>query len=429
MVEVIMPKMGDAMEEGTLVEWVKNEGDAVKSGDIIGNIQTDKATVELTAPSSGKLAGILSKPGDTVPVGKPIAAILKEGESLPAGWGNGATSAASAPTAQPSQKKEAAPAETGNPKPETPQEVTPKQEAPKSETQPAKTDERVFASPLAKRLASDAGISLEQIRGTGPNGRIVERDVRAALTAPITAAAKPTVTAVQPLTDKLVPLTNLQRIVAERTAHSKSFVPHYYVTVEVDVEALEALRHQMNEENPEQKLSLNDYFIKSCAMALQEQPHINASFENGKRHEHGAINIGVAAAVPDGLTLPVIKNCESKSMRQIAKETRELVGKARENKLSLDELTGSTFAISNMGMFEVENFSAIINEPNGAIVAVSTARRIPVVVDGEDGEELEVRWRMKITGSFDHRIIDGAVGAQFMGVLRKYLESPTRLLS
>jgi pyruvate dehydrogenase E2 component (dihydrolipoamide acetyltransferase) len=180
---------------------------------------------------------------------------------------------------------------------------------------------------------------------------------------------------------------------------------------------------------PEQKLSINDFIIKACAMALAEQPHINSSFDNGKRREYGAINIGVAAAVSDGLTLPVLKDCQLKSLRQMAAEVRTLVAKAKENKLSPDELSGSTFAISNMGMFEVEDFSAIINEPNGAIVAVSTAKRVPVVVDGEEGEELEVRWLMKVTGSFDHRIIDGAVGAAFMGVLRKYLERPTLLLS
>lgn len=411
MVEVIMPKMGDAMEEGVLVEWLKNEGEGVKSGEIIGNIQTDKATVELTAPSTGTLSGIIAYPGDTIPVGKPIAAILKEGEKLPEGWGgNGAPNAASPQpeeTPQPAQKEEKPAAEE-----------SPKQEAPSAQ------GERVFASPLARRLAEDAGIPIESIQGTGPNGRIVERDVKAASREPAAAPAP-----AAKLEDKLVPLTNLQRITAERTAHSKVAVPHYYVTVEVDVESLEDLRNRMNEDNPEGKLSINDFIIKASALALQEQPHINASFENGKRREYGSINIGVAAAVPDGLTLPVIKNCERKTLRQIAAEVRTLIGKAKDNKLGIDELTGSTFAISNMGMFDVESFSAIINEPNGAIIAVGTAKRVPVVVEGDDGDELEVRPVMKVTGSFDHRIIDGAVGAQFMGVLKKYLEAPTLLLS
>ncbi|MGI8923120.1 MAG: dihydrolipoamide acetyltransferase family protein [Fimbriimonadales bacterium] len=425
MVEVIMPKMGDAMEEGTLVEWLVKEGDKVKSGDPIGNIQTDKATVELTATSTGILAGVISKAGDTVPVGVPIAAILKDGESLPDGWG-GSSSSKRAPTkAEGPTPAEAEP-------PELKEEAAPKQAVPATEAEKEavavsavpKTGARVFASPLARRLAEGAGLPLEDLSGSGPNGRIVERDVRAALTGP-----NPVGIAVPAAADRMVDLTNLQRIVAERTAHSKLHVPHYYVTVEVDVEAVEALREQMNEENQEGKLSINDFIVKACALALQEQPHINASFENGKRHEYGQINIGVAAAVPDGLTLPVIKDCGTKSLREMAVEVRDLVGKAKQNRLSLDQLTTSTFAISNMGMFDVENFSAIINEPNGAIVAVSTARKVPVVVETEEGDQIEIRSRMKVTGSFDHRIIDGAVGAQFMGVVRGYLEAPTQLLS
>jgi pyruvate dehydrogenase E2 component (dihydrolipoamide acetyltransferase) len=423
MVEVIMPKMGDGMEEGTLVDWTVQEGAKVKSGDIIGNIQTDKATVELPAPSSGVFAGALIKAGDTVPVGQAIGAILKEGEKLPEGWGNGSSAppAAKPTPAQPEPAPEAARAP---------------QPAPAA---PVSAGGRVLASPLARKVAREAGIAIEMLRGSGPEGRIVERDVQAAIAsgspnsgAQPSLAPPPVVGA--GLSDRVVDLTNLQRITAERTAHAKSYVPHYYVTVEVDLENLEAIRNQFNEDDPENKLSINDFIIKACSLALIEQPHINASFESGKRHEHGAVNIGVAAAVPQGLTVPVLRNCESKSLRQIATEVRALVAKARENKLGLDEVTGSTFSISNMGMFDVENFSAIINEPNGAILAVSTARRVPVVVNdtsdtNEHGESLEIRTRMKVTGSFDHRIIDGAVGAAFMGVLKKYLEHPTLLLN
>lgn len=429
MVEVIMPKMGDAMEEGTLVEWLKKEGEKVKSGDIIGNIQTDKATVELTAPSSGVLSGLIGKPGDTVPVGKPIAAILKEGEKLPEGWGNGSGQAAATKSEPAVEEKPQEQSKEPAPKSEPDVQEKPQEQpkepgpAPKAQEQPPapRPSGRVIASPLARSLAAEAGLDLAALRGTGPNGRIVERDVRAAL-----AEGKPSAPQQPAQEDRLVPLTNLQRITADRTAHSKAAVPHYYVTVEADVEALETLRRQMNEEAPDTKLSLNDFIVKACALALQAQPHINAAFENGQRREFASINIGIAAAVPDGLTLPVIKNCQSKSLRQMAAETRTLVAKARDNKLTLDELTGSTFAISNMGMFEVESFSAIINEPNGAIVAVSTAKRVPVVTEGD---ELEIRTRMKVTGSFDHRIIDGAIGAKFMMVLREFLENPTRLLS
>ncbi len=404
MVEVIMPKMGDAMEEGTLVEWTKKDGDQVKSGDVIGNIQTDKATVELTAPSSGTLTGFLIREGDTVPVGQAIAAILKEGEKLPEGWGR----------ARKSEPQTAMRAEQ------------PIQEQAKPEAAAAVAvaeqprGERIFASPLARHVASEAGVELSSVKGTGPNGRIVERDVRLAV------GTQPARKTAEQRQDAVSKLNVIRKITAERTAHSMREVPHYYVTVEVNLDSLEQLRAKMREDDPDLKLSINDFVVKACAMALHDQPHINASFDSNQIRVHGAINIGVAVALPDGLTMPVLKNCETKSVRQLAAEMRELAERAKQNKLSPDELTGSTFAISNMGMFDVESFTAIINEPNGAILAVSTAKKRPVVAEGD---AIEVRTMMKITGSFDHRIIDGAVGAQFMGAVRQYLEAPTRLLS
>lgn len=405
-----MPKMGDAMEEGTLLEWVKNEGEPVSAGDVIGSIQTDKATVELTAPASGVLQGILLQPGQTVPVGQPIAAILKEGESLPNGWGNA--------KAAPSKAEGTV----------EPQEAQQKEAQRKNVAIVAPNrGERIFASPLARKLAAEAGIQIEGLVGSGPDGRIVESDVRLAI-----AQAKPPPTHVAPiyhLEDRVVPLNTLQRITAQRVTQSKQEIPHYYVTVEVDVQNLTDLREMMNREKPDEKLSLNDFIIKAAALALQEQPHINASWDDAKIRLHGSIHIGVAVAVPDGLTVPVIKNCERKSLRHISRQARELATRAKENKLSPDDLSGSTFTISNMGMYDIHDFSAIINQPNGAIIAVSTAKRTPVAVEGENGEELQIRPRMKVTGSFDHRIINGAQGAEFMGVLRNYLESPTLLLS
>lgn len=409
MVKVIMPKMGDAMESGTLVQWLKKEGDAVTSGEAIANIETDKAVVELPAPGSGILSGILIKEGDTVPVGTPIALILGEGESLPAGWGR--ESAPSAPV--------------------------PKEEEPRPEPVPAESPKtsvstrRISASPLARKRAEEAGIALESIRGTGPGGRIVERDVLRALKeappapSPVPPPQREPARAVA-LAEEVRTLNTLRRLTAERTSLSKREIPHWYVTVDVDVEKLVRLREQMNEENPDQRLSLNDFIIKACALALQQMPVINSSYENGKQHIHGFINIGIAVAVPEGLTLPVIKNCESKTLRQISREARDLAERARENKLLPDELSGSTFAISNMGMYDVEHFSAIINPPNAAIVAVASVRKEPVV---REGDQIGVGLRMKITGSFDHRLIDGVVGAEFMGVLRKLLESPTLLLT
>jgi pyruvate dehydrogenase E2 component (dihydrolipoamide acetyltransferase) len=416
MVEVIMPKMGDAMEEGTLVEWLADDGASVSSGEVIGNIQTDKATVELTAPSTGTLSGLLAQPGDTVEVGKPIAVILKEGEKLPEGWG-GSNGAAAEPAPK-SEKKEEKP----NNEADAAEDEKPEPEEGKPE-RPAKQG-RVVASPLAKRLAKESGVPIESIVGTGPNGRIVERDVKAALE-----TRKPA-ESVESAEDRLVPLTTLQRITAERTAHSKQTVPHYQVTVEVDMEDLEDLREKLNTDNPDKKIGVNDFIVRACAMTLADQPHVNASFDaSGKRREFGVINIGLAIAVPDGLTVGVLHDCKNKTLRQIAEQAKDLVKRARDNKMSPEEISGSTFTISNMGMFDIHDFNAIINEPNGAIIAVGSARPIPVAIETDEGYELEVRRRMLVTGSFDHRIIDGAVGAAFLGALKAYLEKPTLLLS
>lgn len=421
MVEVTMPKMGDAMEEGTLVAWLKKEGEKVEEGELIASIQTDKATVEMESPGSGTLSGLLIKEGDTVPVGEPIALILAEGESVPDGWGSKQGRAAPPIPGPQAQERKQQPSQGGA------------QTAAAVEEATAANGDRVIASPLARKLARQKGVDLRALKGSGPGGRIIERDVLAAAEgAGATVATRSTPTELaKPVTleAREVPLTNLQRITAQRTAESKQTIPHYYVTVDCDVEELQRLRSWMNEENPDDKLSLNDFIIKACAMALVEQPYINASFQNGKRHEYGEVNIGVLTAVKDGLTLPVVRNCESKSLRVLAREVKALVQKARDNRLTPNELAGATFVISNMGMYDVDSFAAVINQPNGAVVAVGTAKRAPVVLE-ENGEEyIAARWRMKITGSFDHRIIDGAVGAEFLRAVRKYLESPTLLLT
>ncbi|MBS1711838.1 MAG: 2-oxo acid dehydrogenase subunit E2 [Armatimonadetes bacterium] len=407
MTEVIMPKMGDGMEEGTLLEWLKKEGDDVKSGEVIGNIQTDKAILELEAPGKGKLAGILIQPGTTVPVGQPIAAILKSGEELPANWGSR--------EAKPAQTS-AAPAES-----EAPAAMSP---APATEPAPA-SGQRVKASPLAKRIAAEAGVDLGTVAGTGPGGRIVEKDVRAAIERQGTKIPAPAFAPVASAEDVKVPLNFLRGIIAERTQHAKSTVPHFYVTLEVDIEKIHAIREMFKEEDGG-KVSVNDFVIRACVLALQDMPVVNSSFKGDHLLQHGSINIGVAAAVDDGLLVPTIHGAQNMTLRQLSEESKRLVAKAREGKLTPNEMQGSTFSISNMGMLNVDVFSAIINEPNAAIIAISTAQRKVVV---NESDELEIRWRMNITGSFDHRVVDGAVGAQFMNVVRSYLENPTRLLS
>jgi pyruvate dehydrogenase E2 component (dihydrolipoamide acetyltransferase) len=408
MTEVIMPKMGDGMEEGTLLEWLKKDGDEVKTGDIIGTIQTDKATLELEAPGRGKLTGFLIEPGATVPVGVPIAAILKSGEDLPANWGSGEAKAA---PAAPAEEKVAAAAETA---------------APVAAAEPAQSKGRIKASPLAKRIAAETGVDLTNVTGTGPNGRIVEKDVRAAIDQQGTKVATPSIgSTVASAEDVKVPLNHLRGIIAERTQHSKQTVPHFYVTLEVDIEKITAIREMFKLEEGG-KVSINDFVIRACVLALQDMPVVNSTFKGDHLLQFGNVNIGVAAAIDDGLLVPVIHGAQNMTLRQLGEESKRLVSKAREGKLTPNEMQGSTFSISNMGMLNVEVFSAIINEPNAAIIAISSAAKKVVV--GED-DELEIRWKMNITGSFDHRVVDGAVGAQFMNAVRNYLENPTRLLS
>jgi pyruvate dehydrogenase E2 component (dihydrolipoamide acetyltransferase) len=408
MTEVIMPKMGDGMEEGTLLSWSKKEGDKVKAGEVIGEIQTDKAVMELEAPGKGTLGGFLIQEGETVPVGVPIAAILKDGETLPAGWGKGG-----APVAAPAEEA-SAPAAA-----EAPAAAASAPAAPASSG-------RVKASPLARRIAADAGVEISAIEGSGPGGRIVEKDVRAAIAAQSSPAPAPAAPlAAASAADTKVPLNRLRGIIAQRTQASFRDVPHFYVTLEVDLEGIEAIRDAFKVDEAG-RISINDFIVKACAMALQEMPIVNSSFGGDHLVQHGSVNVGVAVAIPDGLVVPVIRNANLLTLRQIAAASRDLAEKARANKLTPEEMSGGTFSISNMGMLNVDAFGAIINAPEAAIVAISSARRVPVITADN---EIEVRTRMNITGSFDHRVVDGAIGAQFMNLIREALEKPTRLLS
>jgi len=412
MTEVIMPKMGDGMEEGTLLEWLKKDGDAVKSGEVIGNIQTDKATLELESPGTGTFTGILLEAGGTVPVGKPIAAILKAGEKLPDGWGSGASSAPAASAAPAPASPEAAPSAPAS------------AAAPVPAAAPAPAG-RVKASPLARKIAAENGVDLNQVKGTGPGGRIVEADVKGfAAPAPSSSPAAPVV--VPSAADQVIKLPRLRQITAKRTTDSKQQVPHFYVTVEVDVENILNLRQMFESENSG-KVSINDFVVKACALSLRDMPEINATFQGPDQiTQFGAVNVGIAVAIDGGLTVPVIKSADQLSLRQLSTAARTLAKKARENKLSLDEMTGTTFSISNMGMLDVDNFLAIVNQPNAAIIAIASVRKKVVV---GDNDEIEIRSRMNITGSFDHRVADGAVGAKFINLVKDYLQNPTRLLS
>lgn len=404
MTNVIMPKMGDGMEEGTLLNWIKKDGDTVKSGEVIGNIQTDKATLELEAPAKGVLTGFLINEGDTVPVGRPIAAILKAGETLPENWGSGG------------EVQKAAPKE------ESVAEKAPEQTA--SSTEPTQTSStgRIMASPVARKLAAEKGIDLSHVTGTGPGGRIVKADVESAKSMSV---APSFFTNVAAKDDEKIKLNRLRGIIADRTSHSFQHVPHIFLTVEVDLEKIETLRDAFKMEDAG-KISINDFIVKASVRALEEMPVVNSSFQGDHLLQYGSINIGIAAAIEDGLVVPVIHNAHAMTLRELAFASKDLVSKARENKLKPEEMQGSTFSISNMGMLDIDNFTAIINEPNSAILAVSSARRKVVV--GED-DEVEIRTRMNITCSFDHRVVDGAIGAQFINKIKFYLENPMHLVS
>ncbi len=409
---IIMPKMGDAMEEGTLVRWLKSEGDTVSEGEPIAEIATDKATVEIEAPGAGVLKGIRVQEGAVVPVNTPLAYILQEGESLPDDTNGKATAAAPTATA---------------PAPAAPSTTT-------SAPAPRDGEARLLASPLARKIAAEHGVDLAQVQGTGPKGRIVERDVLAYIEArkaaapapaPAPAPATPAPAPVAAAEVRTEPLNRLRQITAQRTTEAHQTIPHFYLTMEIDMENALALRQQLNQIDGSVRVSVNDLIVKACAVALEQHPVVNARYQDGQLVHPDGIHIGIAVAVEQGLLVAVVKHCEGKSLRRIAQEAQALIQKARDGKLLPDEMTGNTFTISNLGMFGIEQFTAIINPPASAILAVGATQRVPVVSD--DGT-ITSRQRMKVTMSCDHRVIDGAVGAQFLQTLKQILENPLLML-
>lgn len=360
-----------------------------------------------------------------MPVGQPIAALLAPGESLPADWsaGRSGRSATAAPTEMVKPPTREAGPSSPAPPPTPPVDAivtTTTQAAPAGPV--ATGTERVKASPLARKIALSEGLDLRTLSGSGPGGRIVERDVLAALASGSSAAPRHPA---PPLAeDRVVMLNPIRKITAQRTAESKQQAPHFYVTVEVNLDRLLDLREQY-EAATGAKPSINDFIIKASAYALRDMPEANAEFRGDSILIRAQVNIGVATATDQGLTVPVLRNADRLDLAGIAQESRRLVAKARENRLSPEELTGSTFGISNMGMLNVDQFAAILNPPNSVILAVATARKQVVP---NDAGEFEIRTRVAITGSFDHRVLDGAGGAKFMNLVRDYLENPLRLL-
>jgi pyruvate dehydrogenase E2 component (dihydrolipoamide acetyltransferase) len=410
---VSMPKLGFDMREGTLVRWVKNEGEQINKGDVLAEIETDKATVEVESSAEGVVRRLLVGQGEVVPVGAPIAIV------------GGADEKIEEPAAPRAESKPAASAPAPASLPSAPGPATGVPAA-----GPAK------ASPLARKMARDKRLDLSRIQGSGPGGRIVRRDIEAALAEgaqPSPGAGRLSPAAAAPLpsfapasyADETVGLSKLRQAIGRRMAESKTSVPHFYVTHEYKMDALMALRSQINEYLPEdQKLSVNDFIVKAAALTLRQFPNLNASLDGDKVVRHGAVNIGVAVTVEGGLLTVVSRDTDQKQLRQVSVEVKAMVARARDGKVRQDDIEGSTFSVSNLGMYDVENFIAIINPPEAAILAVGTACEVPVVENGT----IRPGWRMKATISVDHRVSDGAEAARFMQALATYLEEPLRLL-
>jgi pyruvate dehydrogenase E2 component (dihydrolipoamide acetyltransferase) len=430
---VSMPKLGFDMQEGVLVRWVKNEGENVNKGDVLAEIETDKATVEVESSASGVVRKLLVEAGSVVPVGDPIAVVGSADEKIE----DAPTKVVEPPT---EKKTDAQKGEEVKTKPEDGRQKAEEKPAAPAKPEPAPVSEAaaprpvgqqegpVKASPLAKKIARDNKVDLSRLQGTGPGGRVVRKDVEAALAGGQPAAvSRPS--APQPVAvsaeDQTIQLTKLRQAIARRMVESTTTVPHFYVTHEYKVDALMALRKQINDYLPEnEKLSVNDFIIKAVALTLREFPNLNSSFAGDKVIRHGAVNVGVAVAVEGGLLTVVNRNTDQQPLRALSADVKRMVAGAREGKVRPNDIEGSTFSISNMGMFDVENFLAIINPPEAGILAVGSARQVPVVENGE----IKVGWRMKATISVDHRVSDGAEAAQFMQKLAEFLETPVRML-
>jgi len=374
--EIIMPKLGQTVEESTVGKWMKKEGDKVEKGDVLLEVTTDKATLEVESFANGVLRKIIHKEGDTIPV---LTVIGYTASSMDEDI------------------------------PEKPQEQTTSVAEPVSEVQFKSNikDKRIKISPLAKRLAKEKGIDVTKVNGTGPGGRIVKEDILAA------AGGKKEIVSIEKIAAKTIPLSAIRKVIAERLQQSFQTIPHFYLSTEIDMTECVKIRA---EKSP--KPAFNDIIIKASALAISENPGINSSFKGDSIEIAGDINIGLAVAVDDGLVVPVIRNADKLTISDISKKRDELVKKAREGKLLPSDYEGGTFTISNLGMFEIDNFSAIVNPPQSAILAIGRIKQKPVIIDGNIG----IRSMMQVTASFDHRCIDGALGAKFLQKVKGYLE-------
>lgn len=413
-IKIEMPKLSDTMEEGVIAKWNVKEGDTVEAGDIIAEVETDKATMDVEVFDGGTILKIVPGEGDAVPLGGLIAIIGDAGEDISdllAGDSGSGAGAESTPAKQ--EEKE---------------EETP---TPTSEASSTSDDGRVKASPLAKKIAADKGIDLNTVNGSGPEGRIIKKDVETftpsgGLTKPAATTSASTPVAVrtfESLESKEIKVSQMRKVIARRLSESKFTNPHFYETIDIDMKAAFAARKAMNEAN-DVRISFNDIVVKACAIALTRHPAINSSWLDDIIMQHGDVNVAVAVAIDEGLMTPVINHADKKGLAEISAETKQLAGLAKDRKLQPDQMEGSTFTISNLGMFGIEEFTAIINPPNACILAVGAIRDVPVVENGA----IVPGKRMKVTLSSDHRVVDGAKAAEFLNTVRNLIENPLSML-
>jgi pyruvate dehydrogenase E2 component (dihydrolipoamide acetyltransferase) len=421
--KVVMEALSPTMEEGRLVEWKKSEGDAVAVGDVLAEVETDKAVMELVARAAGTLIKQAVTAGATVPVAATVGWIGTAGEAVPGGEAPAATPKAppASAAAEPAKSQESAPEPSAEPATPAPAAPAPAAAAPPPAV--PQSSERVKASPLARRIAAEKGVDLAGVSGSGPEGRVIKRDLEG-VAARQPAPQAPTGGAPLGAAYADVTLTPMRKTIAKRLVQSIGPIPTYYLTAEADMERAHEAREALLAQDEKGKFSFNDFIIRSAAAALRMHPWVNAWWMDDKVRQWHEVHIGVAVAVDEGLITPVIRHADRKSLRDIAAEVRELAGRAREKKLKPEEYTGATFSISNLGMFGIDEFTAVINPPEAAILAVGRIEPKPVALNGA----LVIRRRMRITMSCDHRVIDGATGAAFLKTLVGMLENPLALV-
>ena len=420
-VKIEMPKLSDTMEEGVIAKWNVKEGDKVSSGDVIAEVETDKATMEVEVFDDGTILKIMANEGDAIPLGGLIAIVGDEGEDISDLVGGSSDSSSEEKKEEKKEvKKESSDSDEFDPILGDIEKGVSKKEEPAAE--PSSDNGRIKASPLAKKMAEEKGIKLRNVKGSGPDGRIVKRDIESYKPSEEKKSAAPVATFDSEESEDSK-ISQMRKTIARRLSESKFTNPHFYETIDIDMEEAIRARTSLNEVS-DVKISFNDIVVKACAAALRRHPAVNSSWLDDVIRKHGDVNVAVAVAIEDGLMTPVIRHADKKNLRQISAETRELAGLARDKKLQPEQMEGSTFTISNLGMFGIEEFTAIINPPNACILAVGAIRDVPVVKNGA----VVPGKRMKVTLSSDHRIVDGAKAAEFLNTVRQMIENPLSML-